>query len=74
MKKSDWAYLAKAMWKYAEQNTGKVSRLLKELIIEINESEMIENDMDEFSKINGSDRPSNSNSTGPNDFNGTGEF
>lgn len=47
MKKSEWIYLANAMWAYAEKHDGKISSLLKELIISVNENkEMIINEMD----------------------------
>tara|TARA_E500000318_G_scaffold110961_1_gene127858 strand:+ start:3231 stop:3383 length:153 start_codon:yes stop_codon:yes gene_type:complete len=36
MKKSEWTYLAKTMWTFAETNEGRISPLIKELIIKIN--------------------------------------
>ena len=46
MKKSDWIYLANAMWEYSEKHEGRVSQLLKELVIEVNKNkEMIIDDM-----------------------------
>ena len=45
MKKSEWIYLANAMWSYAERNEGEISRLLKELVIKVNKNmEMIIDD------------------------------
>jgi len=47
MKKSDWVYLANAMWAYAEKHDGKISSLLKELIINVNKNmEMIIDEVD----------------------------
>ena len=74
MKKSDWTYLAKAMWQYSEKNEGKVSRLLKELIIEINKSEMIKNDMGESSETIGSNGQTETHGNGEDVFRGNGEF
>ena len=57
MKKSEWIYLASAMWEYAEKHDGKISSLLKELIISVNKNmEMIINEMDtneQNARING---------------------
>ena len=45
MKKSEWIYLANAMWTYAEKHEGKISGLLKELVYKINTNmEMIIDD------------------------------
>jgi hypothetical protein len=74
MKKSEWTYLANAMWSYSERNEGKISNLLKELIIKINKGEVIIDDNDENDEINGSDGTINPNTTGNSDFEGTGEF
>ena len=42
MKKSDWIYLASAMWAYSEKHEGDISRLLKEVVIKLNKNtEMI---------------------------------
>ena len=42
MKKNDWIYLANIMWSFAETNEGRLSPLLKELVIKINKNkEMI---------------------------------
>ena len=49
MKKSDWVYLANAMWTYAEKHEGKIGHLLKELVIKTNKNmEMIIDEMDEY--------------------------
>ena len=69
MKKSEWVYLANAMWAYAEKHEGKISHLLKELVISINKNmEMIINDMGENGENAGSDRPIDSNTTSSVDF------
>tara|TARA_R100001510_G_scaffold52020_1_gene52402 strand:- start:688 stop:867 length:180 start_codon:yes stop_codon:yes gene_type:complete len=40
--KNDWIYLANIMWSFAESNEGRLSPLLKELVIKINNNmEMI---------------------------------
>tara|TARA_R100001086_G_C11786143_1_gene244948 strand:- start:61 stop:285 length:225 start_codon:yes stop_codon:yes gene_type:complete len=45
MKKSEWIYLANAMWTYSDKHEGEISRLLKELVIKVNKNmEMIIND------------------------------
>jgi len=36
MKKSEWIYLANAMWTYSEKHEGEISRLLKEVVIKLN--------------------------------------
>lgn len=36
MKKSDWIYLAKIMWDFSENHSGRMSLLLKELIKMVN--------------------------------------
>ena len=47
MKKSEWIYLANAMWTYSDKNEGEISRLLKELVIKVNTNmEMIIDDME----------------------------
>jgi len=75
MKKSEWIYLANAMWTYSEKNTGKISGLLKELIIKINKNmEMIIDDMGKYESATGSDRPIDTNTTGNEDFTGFREF
>jgi|TARA_R100000458_G_C8115184_1_gene136390 hypothetical protein len=57
MKKSEWIYLASAMWKYSEKNEGKISRLLKELVCKCNNNlEVIVDDDDKIFKTNGNDR------------------
>jgi hypothetical protein len=46
MKKSEWIYLANAMWTYSEKNEGEISRLLKEVVIRLNKNmEVIIDDM-----------------------------
>ena len=45
MKKSEWIYLASAMWTYSEKHEGDISRLLKEVVIKINKNkEMVIDD------------------------------
>ena len=49
MKKSEWIYLAKVMWQFAETNEGRISPLLKELITKVNMNmEMIIDELDEY--------------------------
>tara|TARA_Y100001972_G_C7526526_1_gene265456 strand:- start:132 stop:374 length:243 start_codon:yes stop_codon:yes gene_type:complete len=75
MKKSDWVYLANAMWTYSEKNEGRISRLLKQLIREINNNkEMIENDMGKYEQNATSDRPIDTDSTDKSDFTGLGNI
>ena len=75
MKKSEWNYLAKAMWVYSEKHEGKISRLLKELIRLIhNNMEMIENDMGKYEQNATSDRPIDTDSTDKSDFTGLGNI
>ena len=38
MKKSEWVYLANAMWTYSDKHEGEISRLLKELVITVNKN------------------------------------
>ena len=46
MKKSEWIYLANAMWTYSEKHEGEISRLLKEVVIKLNKNmEVIIDDM-----------------------------
>ena len=47
MKKSDWIYLANIMWSFAETNDGRLSPLLKELVIKINNNREMIIDEDE---------------------------
>ena len=48
MKKSEWIYLANAMWIYSDKHEGEISRLLKELVITVNKNmEMIIDELDE---------------------------
>lgn len=45
MKKSEWIYLANAMWTYSDKHEGEISCLLKELVIAVNKNmEMIIDD------------------------------
>tara|TARA_R110000782_G_scaffold231445_1_gene317767 strand:- start:359 stop:583 length:225 start_codon:yes stop_codon:yes gene_type:complete len=45
MKKSDWLYIANAMWLYGDKHGGRVSDLLKELVVTVNKNkEMIIDD------------------------------
>lgn len=75
MKKSDWIFLAKAMWEYSEKNEGRVSSLLKQLIKEINNNkEMIENDMGKYEQDATSNGPIDTNSTNKSDFTGLGDI
>tara|TARA_R110001592_G_scaffold184678_2_gene428433 strand:+ start:1711 stop:1917 length:207 start_codon:yes stop_codon:yes gene_type:complete len=68
MKKSDWIYLAKAMWEYSEKHKGRVSDLIKELIKEVNKNkEMIEDDMGKYEQNARSDRPVNTDTTSSKD-------
>ena len=69
MKKNDWIYLASAMWEYAEKHDGKISSLLKELIISVNKNmEMIINEMDKNEPIVRINRHYVTNTTGNDDF------
>tara|TARA_R110001583_G_scaffold127172_2_gene278782 strand:- start:217 stop:426 length:210 start_codon:yes stop_codon:yes gene_type:complete len=69
MKKSEWVYLARAMWVYSEKNEGEISRLLKELIYNINKNkEMITDDMGEYEQDARSDRPIDYNTTGNENY------
>ena len=75
MKKSDWIYLAKAMWEYSEKHKGRVSDLIKELIKEVNKNkEMIEDDMGKYEQNATSDRPIDTDSTDKSDFTGLGNI
>ncbi len=69
MKKSEWIYLANAMWTYAEKHDGKISSLLKELvIIGNNNMEMITNELADNGENVRSDRPTDTNATNSDDF------
>ena len=74
MKKSEWTYLANAMWSYSEKNEGKISNLLKELIIKINKGEVIIDDNDENDETIRSDGTIDPDSTNNFDFERTGEL
>ena len=73
MKKSEWNRLATHLWKHAEKlKGGKMSLLLKELVIKCNMNmEMIENDNEEFSKVIGVHRRTNTNRTSIENYEGT---
>tara|TARA_R100001369_G_scaffold47904_1_gene74415 strand:+ start:648 stop:875 length:228 start_codon:yes stop_codon:yes gene_type:complete len=75
MKKNDWEYLAKALWAYSNNHEGRISSLLKELVITVHKNmEVIIDDNDKDGKIARSDGRINPNTTGNIDFEGTGEF
>ena len=75
MKKNDWIYLANAMWEYSEKHEGRVSQLLKQLVIEVNKNkEVMIDDNEEISEITGSERVYDSNSSSNISFKGNGEF
>lgn len=78
MKKNDWFYIRKLIWVYAENNermNQRISRLLKQLVKEINENmEVIINDNDENDKTTRSNGGNDSNTTSNINFEGTGEF
>ena len=75
MKKSDWVYLANAMWTYSEKNEGRISCLLKQLIREINNNkEMITNGMDKFRETIAGDGQDEADRNSENVFRGNGEF
>lgn len=69
MKKSEWIYLANAMWTYAEKHDGKISSLLKELVIIGNKNmEMITNELADNGENVRSDRPNDTDATNSDDF------
>ena len=69
MKKSEWIYLANALWAFTEVDSGKLSGLIKELLLKINNNmDVIIDDMGEYEQTTASDRPKNTNSTGNTDF------
>lgn len=75
MKKSEWEYLAKVMWTFADSNNGRISPLVKELIIKLNENiGVIVNELDESKQVATSNRQEKTNRTGKSDFKGNGEF
>ena len=75
MKKSEWDYLAKAMWTYSEKHDGKISRLLKELVKKIhNNMEVIIDGMDKPSETTTSNRQNEADSDNKDVFRGNGEF
>lgn len=68
MNKEEWVYLANAMWAYAEKHDGKISSLLKELVIIINKNmEVINNDMGKYEQDAPRDRPNDTDSTSSED-------
>lgn len=74
MKKNDWIYLANAMWEYSEKHEGRVSQLLKELVIEVNKNkEVMIYDNETISEITTSERVYDSNSSGNIPFKGNGK-
>jgi len=75
MKKSEWVKLAGILWQYAETNNGKISPLIKEMIVKINKNmEVIIDELDDDEQTIRSNRFETTNSTGQVDFNGIGEF
>ena len=70
MKKNDWDYLAKTMWEYSEKHEGKISNLLKELVIKIHKGKVIIDDNDENEQTTGSDGIFDPNQTSNLDFKG----
>ena len=71
MKKNDWVYLANAMWTYAEKHEGKVSDLLKELIIKINKEMIIDDRLEDDEPNVRIHKGQDTNSTSEIDSNGT---
>jgi hypothetical protein len=71
MKKNDWVYLANAMWTYAEKHEGKVSDLLKELIIKINKEMIIDDRLENDEPNVRIHKGQNTNSTSKINSNGT---
>lgn len=56
------------MWAYAEKHDGKISSLLKELVIIINKNmEVINNDMGKYEQDAPRDRPNDTDSTSSED-------
>jgi|TARA_R100001463_G_scaffold120286_1_gene176323 hypothetical protein len=75
MKKSEWDYLARAMWQYSEKHEGEISRLLKELVQLIhNNMEVMIDGMDKLSETTTSNRQNETNKDSKNVFRGNGEF
>ena len=69
MKKSEWIYLANAMWTYSDKHEGEISRLLKELVIAVNKNmEMIKNEFADNGENVRSDRPNDTEATNSDDF------
>ena len=70
MKKSEWNYLGKSMWQYAEKHEGKISSLLKELVQLVNLklftigiTEVNIDDMGKYEQDARSDRPIDTDTT-----------
>jgi len=75
MKKSEWDYLARAMWQYSEKHEGEISRLLKELVQLIHNNMVVMIDgMDKLSETTTSNRQNETNKDSKNVFRGNGEF
>ena len=71
MKRNDWDYLAKAMWEFSEKHEGKISDLLKELVIKTYEGKVIIDDNDKNEQTTGSNRIFDPNQTSNFNFKGT---
>lgn len=75
MKKSEWIFLSRAMWNFADNTNGRVSPLLKELIRKINKNQgVILDELDNNVQVARSDRQQKPNATSKDDFKGNGEF
>ena len=75
MKRNEWEYLAKSLWAFAESNNGKLSPLIKELIVKTNTNlGVIIDELDEPNPLATSNGYENTNATSKVNFNGTGEF
>ena len=75
MKKSEWKYLAGVMWTFAENNDGKISPLLKELIIKVNQNlGVIIDELDDIMPTASSNGQAPTQPTSEITFKGNGEF
>ena len=75
MKKSDWMFLSKAMWNFADKTNGRVSTLLKELVQKLNKNQgVIVDELDDNVQTVGSNRQQKPNATSKDNFKGNGEF
>ena len=74
MKRSDWDYLAKAMWEFSEKHEGKISDLLKELVIKTYKGKVIIDDNDKNEQTIRSNSGDDSNTTSNINFEGTGKL